>query len=543
MILILIGLTLLFPFLFKYQYLITNQFTQIPIINSILDPTYLTNDWYVTISRSFGPRTIFAYYMAFVSKLITLPGAFFLNYLIYIFLIAWSAFQLTQLLFKDKYISLFTTLFILFGTTYSPGGNILITHDFSAPQLPLALILTTFVFMFQEKIFLAILLLVIATYLHPLLGWEGGTLILVVWSLPKLLNKKLKTRFLSILKIWLLFILLTLPLFLTYFSEINNANLGVGNQTLINILAYSRNPHHYIATSWPLTVYLHFLLFLGVSFFSGVKSWPKLNQTAKNIFKQILLLGGLILGLNLIGFIFTEILPIYQIVAAQLFRSNLFIYFLAAMILYGGVLTLVKTGKLSPVFLVLLLLINQPDLTLRGKSDFLTLFVFLLAGWLFVKNKYMIAIILLISAFYFTNFHMRFSYDSYFNQSPTLTRLTNWVKTNTPTDSVFIIPPQMEEFRLLADRAVVADWKAFPFQKQGMWQWHQRMCDIGNIQPCQNGLIQRDEVVKGFLTHTEPSITELTKKYQAQYLISYISYPHLQPVFTSSPYIIYKLIN
>ncbi len=537
---VLLVLTLLFPFIFKYQYLITNQFTQIPIINSILDPNYLTNDWYVSLSRSFGPRTIFAYYMSVFARFATLPGAFFINYLLYIFCIIWSTYNLAQMLFQNKLISFMTTIFVLFGTTYGIGGNILITRDFSAPQLPLALIITALILLLQEKIFLSLLLIIFATYLHPLIGWEGGSLILFGWSIYDLFLKNQKGQFIPVLKIWGWFALSTLALSLAYFSELSTTPVGISQQILINILAFSRNPHHNIASTWRLMDFVRFLIFLATALFISYKIYPSSNQAARNLFKLLFIISGIILVLNLLGFVFTEIWPIYQVVVAQLFRNNLFLFFTAAVIFYGGTLTLVKKRQLPTIFLTAIFLFNQPLFSLTGKADLLAFIVFLVAGLLYVYKKYFLVIVLLLLAFYLTNYHIPFRYDSDVDQSASFIQLINWVKTNTPEKAVFIIPPEMEDFRLMSQRAVVADWKGFPFQKVGMWQWYQRMCDLGNIKNCKDGLIQRNEVVIGYLTLTPTDILRLAEKYQASYLISSLYYPSLKLVYQND-YFLYEI--
>ena len=71
-------LALIFPFLYKYSYVVNNQYEHLPIILAILNRSYLLNDWYVIVTRSFGPRTFFAYYMAGFGQLMSLPVAFFI---------------------------------------------------------------------------------------------------------------------------------------------------------------------------------------------------------------------------------------------------------------------------------------------------------------------------------------------------------------------------------------------------------------------------------------------------------------------------------
>src|SRR3989344_5985068 len=127
---ILYLVTLLFPFIYKYSFVITNQYTQIPIILSYMKPDFLINDWYVNLSRSFGPRTFFAFYTAFWGNILGLPATYFFHYLLTITLTLLATYKITFLIFKNKQAALLTGLTILFGSTYSIGGNLLLTRDF-----------------------------------------------------------------------------------------------------------------------------------------------------------------------------------------------------------------------------------------------------------------------------------------------------------------------------------------------------------------------------------------------------------------------------
>lgn len=48
-------------------------------------------------------------------------------------------------------------------------------------------------------------------------------------------------------------------------------------------------------------------------------------------------------------------------------------------------------------------------------------------------------------------------------------------KTNSPADSLWLVPPRFENFRVIANRAVVADFTSIPFQDIPMREWRQRM--------------------------------------------------------------------
>ena len=61
-------------------------------------------------------------------------------------------------------------------------------------------------------------------------------------------------------------------------------------------------------------------------------------------------------------------------------------------------------------------------------------------------------------------------------------KLYEWIQGNTPNDAIFIIPPTMEDFRLRANRAIVVDWKAFPFKDSAIIEWRDRIFDVTNNQ-------------------------------------------------------------
>src|SRR3989338_3124893 len=171
---ILYYISFLFPILYKYSYVITNQYTQIPIILSYMNREYLLNDWYVNLGRDFGPRTIFAVYSAFWGKLIGLPITYFVHYLLTICLTLFASYKLGVLLFKNKQAAVLSSLTILFGATYSIGGNLLVTRDFTVTQLALSLSLVSIVLLLENKYLYSSLLFAASSYFHPLIGPEAA---------------------------------------------------------------------------------------------------------------------------------------------------------------------------------------------------------------------------------------------------------------------------------------------------------------------------------------------------------------------------------
>ena len=48
-------------------------------------------------------------------------------------------------------------------------------------------------------------------------------------------------------------------------------------------------------------------------------------------------------------------------------------------------------------------------------------------------------------------------------------------KANSPADALWLVPPRFESFRVIANRAVAADFTSIPFQDMAMREWRQRM--------------------------------------------------------------------
>jgi len=59
--------------------------------------------------------------------------------------------------------------------------------------------------------------------------------------------------------------------------------------------------------------------------------------------------------------------------------------------------------------------------------------------------------------------------------------LEAWARTQTPTDALFLTPPGMARFRLVARRAVVADTKSPPLRPDLLVAWYRRLCAVVQV--------------------------------------------------------------
>ncbi len=62
-------------------------------------------------------------------------------------------------------------------------------------------------------------------------------------------------------------------------------------------------------------------------------------------------------------------------------------------------------------------------------------------------------------------------------QPSTIASIEKWAREKTGKNAIFIIPPDMEFFRIRARRAIVVDWKTSLFLPADLNEWYQRLSD------------------------------------------------------------------
>ncbi len=98
--------------------------------------------------------------------------------------------------------------------------------------------------------------------------------------------------------------------------------------------------------------------------------------------------------------------------------------------------------------------------------------------------------------------------------------LANWVRRHTAKDAIFLVNPSLGEFRITAQRAIVVDFTAFPFQDQAMAEWQQRMKDCYGVTKAK-GFDAVPEMRDKFTKITDKKLAALQTKYGFEYAVLY----------------------
>ncbi len=122
-----------------------------------------------------------------------------------------------------------------------------------------------------------------------------------------------------------------------------------------------------------------------------------------------------------------------------------------------------------------------------------------------------------------------------------LVAVGDYVRNETPKDAVFLTPPDLGEFRLVTNRAIVVDFKAFPFQDQAMREWRTRLFDLYGGEPRAKGRFAPAEMLEVYRTIDDATISELAKKYGFEYALLLIETETSLPVVLETD--VYRLVE
>ncbi len=538
----------------SYRFGVSDHIEQIPLIYAQSDANFLANDFFVSTSREFSPRLFYSKLTWLLGSLFSLPVAFLLLALFSNMLGAWMTNKVTRELGGSEKggliaaVCYLTFTFPRIGTLYTLYVSTLIPGYLVFP-----FILTAIYFVLKGKWIPAVLIACFTAFIHALLGLEMGGLILLL-MFYSFIKKRVSVK----LFVGMSLTYILVAAYLVY--PLLTQEKVLTDTEFIDIIAHFRHPHHYLFSavlSHKKDVLL--ALFMGlIILISGRKWWPEARQEHREI---ILLFLSSLIFLYLIGWVFVEIIPVRYVVIAQLFRLSNFIKWLAVVaigLLFGSVsknstkkyqeeanilslfnLTILSVYvALSSVFgnrknfhaiafFALILLNFWIARTFFNTQIHILLPIFLLIIiFSKLKSRVFYAIILTASLFFVGNAFVfkqlpvpklidrpLAQLRPYWGIPTTNQRreLFDFVRENTPEDALFLTPHDLGLMRIMAKRAIVVDYKSFPFSQSAMKEWYQR------IQDCYGS--SEEEFASYYAGLTDEALGELQQKYGFSHII------------------------
>lgn len=110
---------------------------------------------------------------------------------------------------------------------------------------------------------------------------------------------------------------------------------------------------------------------------------------------------------------------------------------------------------------------------------------------------------------------------------------------STPKDSLFLTPPNMQNFRLWSRRSIVVDWKSTPVDPEGLVEWYNRIESVSGIE----GVKNLRSAMRGYNSIDMSRVAYLKEKYDLNYVVVERSGSNIQLpiVFENERYTVYSM--
>ena len=576
-----------------------NQVVHLPVIIRLLDKSYLINDFFTNASMSSIARINYARIISIIAgSEYNLPGTFLLLTLCVNITISAVTYAFSHNLFRNSPMAGITASALVMSiTTFELGYYQRIFSSYLEPAgIAAALIFLAIWLIAHGKCLISIIICGIASIFHPLYGLEMGGLLLTSFIILQIITRqKISKNNVSqvILGIFALAAFSLFSLLPQFSQEI------IPSKLFIYLIAYFRHPHHYLPSTFSFEEYVLFTAFL----ITILIIYFKKPKSGNNPYRQIITILGIeIILLCIGGYVFVEIFPLRIWVIAQTFRLLFFVkwiglIFIASVIadeqnekstrvLYSvGVLHPLATGGFvlsqalrgwleqkrswfskvidpSVILLVTIaLMINSRDPIPLSSIGLLGLFLSLilifdsfplkhlhitiLAGAillvLFVSLRGFLPFLNQVEEKVINSFNLNSEVRSELGQGGD--EVAIFVKENTPDKSIFLTPPMWGQFRFLARRAIVVDFKAFPFDDIAMQEWYERITNCYGL-PQSKGFNMRDELVQNYQNIDDDTMLSLKEKYNISYAVLFNqTETNYKIIFQNNLYKVVKLVE
>ncbi|PKO00255.1 MAG: hypothetical protein CVU43_14365 [Chloroflexi bacterium HGW-Chloroflexi-5] len=574
--------------LWGYNYSAGNAEEQLPFIFRALDPSFLNNDFFTNTFDLYGPRNFFSEFIAFFARAMPLAAVLFLLTLASNIAIAFLSAKVSNYFFPRSRFSMYLAAAgVLTLKTFWLGYSNIIYRNFLEPEhLALPFILLSFYLILKRRYIPAALSFGVASLFHALLGLELGWILFGVVVLDVIFQKFRKELQVSkLLPLGIGLVIMAVFSFVLLYPYTQQTPIPADE--FIHLVAYVRHPHHYLPSyfePWQYGQAAVYLLGFTFAFWFALK-----RSAALRSHKRFLItIGALLALLCLGGYLFVEVWPSRLWTSAQMFRLPYLLKWFSIVLLTGwagdlienpadkesrlvgisaavGLITPVSLAfvpmalwarqvilpklKLSPKILQnAVILVVTLGLAAIYKPEFRTwacyLILFASIGLLtFLKSKKVGLLagtsIPLAFSVLFILFSTTLTPPSFlkyevpvfllYKTTGEVAEVASFANANTPADAVFYTPPRMGEFRYLAERAIVVDFAAYPFQDLSMREWFRRIADCYGVSP----LMGFDSVTQLNLTVyriSDEELKTLSDRYGFDYAVVYDSTETYYPI-------------
>jgi hypothetical protein len=579
--------------LWGYQYGTGNQTEYILAAERALDGNFLSRDFFSNTTASFGPRTYFTLLVASLGAILPLPVVFFLFAVATNAATSLVTALAGRELFGSSRAGVLGACMVMSLDTLRLGDAArLASPSLLQATLAIPLLLCAIWASLRSRPLLCGVFAGVASVLHPLVGGEAGAVALVACTIM-IVAQHVRggtpgpvAPLRDVVLGWVALIAL-MSLSLLPYARMER----IGSPEFIHILAHFRAPHHYLPSSFPRRSYLEAASFVGAALFAWYAA-SKRMASLHSIAATAAITTGLVLLACLGGYLFVEVVPTRLWTSGQTFRLLFVVKWLGFLGAAGIIANRLRIGAeeggettAAPLLLGVMsaetMLLTQAvetarswtgseradsrigvvglvgvaaviawvELTRHGNALFLILTMIGLLVFSGAVSPWRTATGgLVATAVVAALFTGRGNFPK-----PVLTLagvtdqaaaglmgvgsgavgISAAVREWTPEDAVVLTPPLFGMLRLFARRAIVADFKVFPFGDRDMERWYQRLVDCyGPVSSA--GFPAAREMDARYRKITDARMKEIGKRYGASFAVLYADTQTAYPVVATA---------
>ena len=557
-----------------YIFPIGGNFPEVPPIQFMLNPELYKNDYYVQEMVKFNPRY---YYYYIIYSLANLGTSIPLAHFIYQFL-AFGSFILACYaiikIYTNSKLSAAAMAFLCIAASFTDIGNTLIFSTKSVPStFAMAFAIWGIYFSLRQKWLRGYFCFGLACLLQLLVGLLPGLMMLPVLALASVKQRQFKKFIWAIALLAAMASIVYVPMLLTG----TTSTQAIDNADFVFIHAKVRNPHHILPSNWPVGNWLNFICFIigGLLYIKNTNLLPKLEKV--NFY---IIVGTSIVAL-LLNYIFVEVYPLAFIAKLQLARTVPFAQLIIFITVCLSLDEIDKQKQIPVSLLVLSLLTlpfrgiiflglavwqikNYPFpkryniwlWILAAGTVIFSITYPLTDSWEIISDRIMgIPVFFSILAFPFileqtsfatsikqTSVHILallttatlvcgvagllpkpilnvFQTRVNINAVPRdeLSRLAVRFSQISSRDALVLIPPSVTSFQFFSERAIVVNFKNFPFTEKGIKEWKNRMEAILGV-PLNSQMIWGGSDL--FSQRNSADLVNVARLYKADYILT-----------------------
>lgn len=581
-----------------YIFPIGGNFPEVPPIQFMLNPELYKNDYYVQEMVKFNPRYYYYYIIYFLANLGTsIPLAHF----IYQFL-AFGSFILACYaiinIYTNSKLPAAAMAFLCIAASFTDVGNTLIFSTKSVPStFAMGFAIWGIYFSLRQKWLTGYLFFGLGCLLQFLVGLLPGLMMLPVLVIESVRQRNFKTLILAIALLAAMASIVYVPMLLTGTTSTHT----IDNAEFVYIHAKVRNPHHILPSNWDFGNWFNFICFI-IGGLLCIKNAELLRKEDKVNFYVIV--GTSIFALFL-NYIFVEVYPLAFIAKLQLARTVPFAQLIIFIAVALTVDRLYREKEIAISLLVLVVLtLPFRGIIFLGLSVWQTkkyvfpkrynILLWILAAvtvifsliypltnsWEIMGDRIMsIPVLFSILAFPFileetslatsikqtlthtlalittatlvfgvagilpkpilNLFQTRVNINAL--SSDDLSRLAVRFSQISSRDSLVLIPPSVTSFQFFSERAIVVNFKNFPFTEKGIKEWQNRMEAVLGV-PLNPQMIWGGNDL--FIRRSSADLVKVARNYHADYILTRTDWhPNIQGEIADKQgkWILYKI--